>query len=234
MPSSSTTYASSASSASASASSSARTSASSHDPRNVVVGCVLGIVGLILLVGILILTLRVRRRQKSARNSVMQPFHGSAVLDKRHPAARIVPFGTPGAEGHYYRHTPGKDMRIAIRRPDGAWDFTDPNQPFTPNGVTDIVPSPVSSTATFSSISKRQQEAPPAVNRGSAAILAYKEQESRAAQMIRLGYDARDHDLAMGDGPLPYPPPAYGQEPTVGPYVTFRLSNNPPRNVPAS
>jgi hypothetical protein len=52
------------------------------------------------------------------------------------------------------------------------------------------------------------------------AIREYKEQESRAAQMIRLGYDERDLDLEMGEEPLPHPPPAYGQEPTSGPYAT--------------
>ena len=54
--------------------------------------------------------------------------------------------------------------------------------------------------------------------------MEYKAQESRAAQMIRLGYDARDHDLEMGDSILPHPPPAYGQERTV---ATYQLSSTP-------
>lgn len=119
-------------------------------------------------------------------------------------------------------HTPGRDMRLAIRRPDGAWDFTDPSQPFTPTGVSDICPSPMSSTATLISSSKRR--------RGStttrSTVQEYKEQESRASQMIRLGYDARDNELEMGDMALAHPPPAYGQEPTVGPYVTYRPPNS--------
>lgn len=218
MSSSSTTHASPASAASAS--SSAIDSVSAHDPRNTVIGVVLGILALVLLLGVAFITLRVRRRQ-SGGDHERGPFQGIAVWDKAHPAARIIPFGTPGTEGHtYYRHAPGKDMRIAIRRPDGAWDFTDPNEPFTPSGVSDLQPSPASSRTTFFSTIKSQKE----TSRTSLAILEYKAQESRAAQMIRLGYDARDNDLVMGEGPLPHPPPAYGQEPTVGPYAPYRPS----------
>lgn len=39
---------------------------------------------------------------------------------------------------------PGSKMRIARRREDGAWDFEDPEAPFTPNGVNDPAPSPLS------------------------------------------------------------------------------------------
>ncbi|PPQ86484.1 hypothetical protein CVT24_010254 [Panaeolus cyanescens] len=35
-------------------------------------------------------------------------------------------------------HTPGSDMRIALRRPDGAWHFADSRTPFTPVGVGEI------------------------------------------------------------------------------------------------
>lgn len=42
-------------------------------------------------------------------------------------------------------------MRIAIRRPDGGWDFADSGAPFTPQGVTelDVTPSPSSSRRYF-------------------------------------------------------------------------------------
>jgi hypothetical protein len=59
-------------------------------------------VGLILLVGIVFITLRMRRRQRSDGGRPIGPFQGTAVLDKSHPAARIIPFGTPGQEGHYF------------------------------------------------------------------------------------------------------------------------------------
>lgn len=218
------------SAASTSTSSGADSSTSSYDPRSAIVGGVLGTLAFILLVGIVLITLRVRRRAKDDGEKAVGPFQGTAVLDKSHPAARIVPFGTPGAEGHYFRkfpsflmqqisnrciigHAPGKSMRLAIRRPDGAWDFTDPSEPFTPTGVSDVQPSPMSSTTNLVSGSRRK-------NGSRSAILEYKEQESRAAQLIRLGYDARDDDLEVNG--LRHPPPAYGSEPTNGPYATYR------------
>ena len=36
-------------------------------------------------------------------------------------------------------------MRIARRRQDGAWVFEDPQSPFTPEGIADPSPSPLSS-----------------------------------------------------------------------------------------
>jgi hypothetical protein len=116
-------------------------------------------------------------------------------------------------------------MRLAIRRPDGAWDFTDPSEPFTPSGISDIHLSSVSPPTT------------PTSNKGSSksAIMEYKEQESRVSRMIRLGYDARDSDLALTEGPLPHPPPAYGQEPAISPYATHRSLGSPissKRNAP--
>jgi len=217
------------SSASASASSSSTPSPSHDSQQGAVLGAVLGIVALVLLAGIVFITLRVRRRGGSEGEKVTGPFHGTALLDKDHPAAKIVPFGTPGTEAHLFCHTPGRDMRLAIRRPDGAWDFTDPSQPFTPTGVSDICPSPMSSTTTLISSSKRHKGSVTARS----TVQEYKEQESRASQMIRLGYDARDHELEMGDMVLAHPPPAYGQEPTVGPYVTYRppSSSQPSHNI---
>lgn len=245
MPPSSTAHTSSA--LPASTSSSANASTSSPDPRNAAIGAVLGVAGLILLVGIVFITVRKRRRQQSDGEKPVGPFQGTAVLDKGHPAARIVPFGTPGTEGHFFRksllffaltnagitfiagHAPGQDMRIAIRRPDGAWDFTDPSEPFTPTGVSEIHPSPTSSSTNLIPNSRRQKGS----RSTRSAVMEYKEQESRVSRMIRLGYDERDNDLGMSDGPLPHPPPAYGQEPTVGPYVTYRPpdTRDPSRNT---
>lgn len=218
---------------SSSASSSASTSpASSHDPRFIAVGVVLGIFGLILLVVILVFTLRVRKRQIKAGEKSAGPYHGAMVLDKSHPATKIRPFGTPVTEGHSFRHIPGQDMRIAIRRPDGAWDFADPSEPFTPYGVSDVCPSPTSATSLITSGSTRRNWIPSnSWGIGSrSAISEYKEQESRASKLIRLGYDSRDRvtsDVEMGDLPITHPPPAYGHEPAVGPYVTYRQSIQP-------
>jgi hypothetical protein len=46
--------------------------------------------------------------------------------------------------------TPGSDMRIANRRPDGVWEFADSNAPFSPAGISDLNLSPSSSLSSFS------------------------------------------------------------------------------------
>lgn len=80
-------------------------------------------------------------------------------------------------------------MRIATRRPDGAWQFSDPQAPFTPTGVSeiDVLPSPSSSTASM---------LPPRSHR----------KEREAAREARKEYD-RDYDLDLNP-----PPPAYGYD----------------------
>lgn len=45
-------------------------------------------------------------------------------------------------------------MRIARRREDGAWDFQDPEASYTPEGVDDPSPSPLSPTTSVRSTSK--------------------------------------------------------------------------------
>lgn len=80
-------------------------------------------------------------------------------------------------------------MRIAIRRPDGAWSFEEPRAPFTPSGISDIDLSPSSSSPGL------KPRTP-------------KEQESKAAREQRKGYD-RDFDV---ESAIDVAPPAYGIE----------------------
>ncbi|KAG6834677.1 hypothetical protein H0H93_008086 [Arthromyces matolae] len=63
-------------------------------------------------------------------------------LDFHHPATHISPYGSHVGEALRFQHTPGSDMRIATRRPDGAWQFSDPSSPFTPSGVSELDSSP--------------------------------------------------------------------------------------------
>ncbi|KAF7783237.1 hypothetical protein Agabi119p4_2613 [Agaricus bisporus var. burnettii] len=153
-----------------------------------------------------------RWRQQDDAELVSGPFRGTAVLNKEYLAGKIVPFGAPVAEFPSHFRPPGERLRLAIRRPDGAWDFTDPSEPFTPSGVSDIYSSPTCSTTNFESNTGTRKS----------AVMEYKEQESAASRMIRLGYDARDSDLASAEGLLPHPPPAYRQESIIGPYVTYQ------------
>ncbi|KAG6844936.1 hypothetical protein H0H87_002269 [Tephrocybe sp. NHM501043] len=79
-------------------------------------------------------------------NSQYFPPYPRRRLDSNHPAVHITPFGLPDGETPRFKHTPGSDMRIATRRLDGGWQFSDPQPPFTPSGASNrVVPSPSSS-----------------------------------------------------------------------------------------
>ncbi|KAG6829021.1 hypothetical protein H0H92_005929 [Tricholoma furcatifolium] len=125
-------------------------------------------------------------------NDLTSPLTGKS-LSQHHPAAQITPFGSFGGETPRFRHTPGSDMRIAIRRPDGAWLFSNPHDPFSPYGVSeiDILPSPLSSTASLSS---------PVKSKGGG--------DSKSLRNLRSDYDHR-YDSVLD---LPLPPPAYGYD----------------------
>jgi len=158
--------------------------------NHTVIGVVLGIVGILVLGVVVFAVLRLRRRRPSEHDS--KPFTPS-VIGLNHPATRITPFGSPAVETPRFRHTPGAEMRIATRRPDGAWQFADPEAPFTPSGVSDLESSPASSHTTL----------PPASSRTN----LLKEKESKSAREIRKGYDRFD------SSEVELPPPAYGYEP---------------------
>jgi len=64
-----------------------------HDVRNTIIGAVLGVSGLIL--GVVLLMLRRRSRQRSGREG-----QDGSFGDTKYPAANIEPFGIPGTEGH--------------------------------------------------------------------------------------------------------------------------------------
>lgn len=86
-------------------------------------------------------------------------------------------------------------MRIATRRADGAWQFSNSRTPFTPSGVSDLDISPSSPSTSFRS--------PHPLT---------KEQESKLAAMERERHKG-DDDYDMEPGPDVVPPPAYGYEP---------------------
>ncbi|EAU91859.2 hypothetical protein CC1G_04626 [Coprinopsis cinerea okayama7 len=139
------------------------------DPRLTPIIVALVIIGVVLLGLIAWLTIKVRRKERSRigdgsggdgdasgsgsgskRGSTRGPYHGTSIWERTHPAAKITPFGAPN-HAPRFDHKPGADMRIAYRRPDGAWHFTDSRTPFTPAGVSDLEntpsPSPMSSSS---------------------------------------------------------------------------------------
>ncbi|KAF6746801.1 hypothetical protein DFP72DRAFT_1017071 [Ephemerocybe angulata] len=135
-----------------------------NDRRILSVIVVLAIVGAFVIASIVWYTLRLKRRSKRPMSG--GPFQGTSIWDKNHPASRITPFGAP-SNAPSFDHRPGEDMRIAYRRPDGAWLFADSGAPFTPSGVSDLVNSPVSASSSqvfpfspaYNPTSKKEQEA---------------------------------------------------------------------------
>jgi hypothetical protein len=121
--------------------------------RGIFVAIIVLVISGIILVGFIIyITVRLKKRGPGDSG----PYEGTAVHPE-HLAAQITPFGAGGP--HIGRniprfiHTPGENMRIAFRQPDGAWHFADSLTPFAPAGVNDIdvLPSPsVSSMSEFS------------------------------------------------------------------------------------
>ncbi|KIL62519.1 hypothetical protein M378DRAFT_761688 [Amanita muscaria Koide BX008] len=79
--------------------------------------------------------------------SCFQPYR---PVDKSHVAARITPYGSSTNLVPRFNHSPGNDMRIATRRPDGAWEFSTPGAAFNPTGVDEIEPPASASTSMYS------------------------------------------------------------------------------------
>jgi len=169
-----------------------------NDHRILIVVVILGIVATLLIAYIVYITFHLKRRQSNGED--MGPYQGT-LLHTDHPATHIIPFGAGGPHSGrtvpQYKHNPGEDMRIAIRRPDGAWHFADSRTPFTPAGVADIdiLPSPMSSATSLISFNSR--------------FPSTKAQEAQASRDRYKGYDPH---LDFEPNPTVPPPPAYHRE----------------------
>ena len=132
---------------------------------------ILSILAALLVAYIVYITLKSKKRQQNSEHPGPSRYTSSIHLNLNHPAAQIAPFGSYSHSGatrprysvysplfyffHQHapvEHTPGEDMRIAVRRPDGGWNFTS-QTPFEPSGVRDLdnVPSLKSSSASIAS-----------------------------------------------------------------------------------
>jgi len=154
------------------------------DNHILVVMVVLGVFGGIALISFVIyITNRLKKRQS---HEGFGAYEGTSVRPES-LAAQITPFGGSGPHRGRnmprFMRTPGEDMRIAFRRPDGSWHIGDSLVPFNPAGVNDIdvLPSP--------SISKSE----------CSFSLSPKEWESK-----KVGCEA-----GYGFSTLTLPPPAY-------------------------
>jgi len=110
------------------------------DGHAVALAVTLSVVGVLLVIGITLFAMRMRRsrseQQKGDEKKSIISTRQSTLIDLRHPGSHIIPSNT---------RIPGTNMRIARRRFDGAWDFEDPQAPFHPDGVADPSPLPLSS-----------------------------------------------------------------------------------------
>ncbi|KAF9044743.1 hypothetical protein BDZ89DRAFT_1127780 [Hymenopellis radicata] len=122
---------------------------SMSDHRLLTAGVVMAVIGAILVAVIVLATVRFRRKQ-AASSAWDDGGRRATVVDHGHLASRITPYASrelnPGGDEPRFVHTPGKDMRIATRGPDGAWVFSAPMKDFSPNGIGDLTPSPTTPT----------------------------------------------------------------------------------------
>ncbi|KAK7052875.1 hypothetical protein VNI00_004195 [Paramarasmius palmivorus] len=133
------------------------------DRRMLIAGLVLGFLGLIAVGIIIFWTLRLKAPQfytlEDPEHSSSSPSDDGGVkrhisvkaglkrkatgklLDRNHIAAKITPFGSNV-------HTPGENMRIASRLPNGAWQFSEPNAGVLTSERVEQLGSPTGSTFT--------------------------------------------------------------------------------------
>jgi len=115
--------------------------------HTVALAVTLAIVVVLLLAILTYFTIRMRRPKadpdQSRESNINTSMLRNSILDPRHPASHITPYSM--------REPYRSKMRIALRRQDGAWDFADPESPFTPTGVADPVPSPVTPSTSMRS-----------------------------------------------------------------------------------
>jgi len=97
----------------------------------IVLATVLVVVTVLALIIITFLYLRLRRQSFEqgypAVESARTPSGFNLLFNvpsPTHPASRITPFGT-SPERDIFNHEPGKNMRIAQRRIDGSWEFSE-------------------------------------------------------------------------------------------------------------
>lgn len=205
----------------ASGTSAAASVSANGDPRLSAVIAILTIIGIVLIGVIVFITVRLRRGDTGTgdRRSMAGPFHGTSIWEREHPATRITPFDTQ-YKSPTFNHIPGSDMRIAHRRPDGAWHFADSRTPFTPEGVSDLdnTPSPMSAASSrVFPFSSHYNSAANGSNLTLNTPMTIKEQEIAAFRLAAAQprNDPLD-DMWASSRPLPPPPPAYQRHSHVG------------------
>jgi len=178
------------------------------DHRLVILGITLGIIGAILVAGILVMTARFRRGQPIDEKRNTLNWARKSIM----PTSRVTPFGSAPSEmpQHVFTHKPGENMRMARRRSDGAWIFSDPRTPFRPAGVRqldiDLVP-PSPSGSSFTS-PRTPQPSPSLKKYPVGYSKEYEIEQLRYQEPRSPGRFTEDSEISVED----LPPPAYAYD----------------------
>ncbi|KIY61421.1 hypothetical protein CYLTODRAFT_447710 [Cylindrobasidium torrendii FP15055 ss-10] len=123
------------------------------DHRLLMAGLIMAVLGIVLVGVIMYCTRRFQKKKAAEAEAAGEADKSIETLESGHPARRITPFWAstqvnPAGDGPRFVHVPGADMRIALRRDDGSWQFESPRAGFNPEGVAEAVPSPTTSSHT--------------------------------------------------------------------------------------
>jgi len=142
-----------------------------------ILAVILGLVGGLCVLSLIIISNRTKCKKPSphtADEAITEPpsTPRGRTISASHPAARITPFGSrqhPQFRASLFlhtllmsptyplpvEHTPGSDMRVAVRLPDGSWDFTEPGQNLGLNASkVDLIAAPSRGSCSCSSLSR--------------------------------------------------------------------------------
>lgn len=121
------------------------------------VGATIAVVLTLLIGGFVFLYVR-RRKEESEAVEPESAGRRSQVLDRFHPASKVTPFAAEG-EAPRFTHIPGEAMRVARRRSDGGWEFSEPLSISPPPFAHDrsVCPSPTTSIATTTMFSRKEK-----------------------------------------------------------------------------
>ncbi|KAK7023046.1 hypothetical protein R3P38DRAFT_2957225 [Favolaschia claudopus] len=120
--------------------SSTSTPSSSSASHSSTLPIVITIVAIVLLLAAMLVAFHFRRRSNKKQSSTAagvrkgREVQAGETVSRTHPSALMI---SDGKGSPRFVHTPGTNMRIATRRPDGAWEFADPRAPFTPALIAD-------------------------------------------------------------------------------------------------
>ncbi|KAH9921371.1 hypothetical protein B0H21DRAFT_895350 [Amylocystis lapponica] len=158
---------------------------SSSSSTATAIGVSFALVVLLALCSLAFWLVRRRRRQRPEPSSAtITAFRRDTFVALNHPASRVTPFNSPGRDCPRFVHQPGENMRVAHRRSDGGWEFSD------------VIPD---NTSTIDLIAHR-----PSLDARSTFSLSHKDKLPPGVLTTR-GFLERDADDC--------PPPAYAHEP---------------------